>query len=52
LIVSDLKGLHAFGKAYPEAQRFCLYRGDEMLTVDGVRFTRRGVFEGACAEYV
>ena len=34
---SDLKGLHAFGKEYPEAQRFCLYRGDETLTVEGVR---------------
>ena len=34
---NDLRGLKAFRDEYPEAQLLLLYRGDEMLRIDGMR---------------
>ncbi|MBZ0150578.1 MAG: DUF4143 domain-containing protein [Planctomycetes bacterium] len=34
---ADLGGLRAFGADYPEATRTLLYRGDQVLMIDGVR---------------
>ena len=33
---SDLRGLRAFGEAYPEATRWLIYRGKERFLRDGV----------------
>jgi hypothetical protein len=33
----DLRGLRAFAEDYPEASRLLLYRGRDVLMIDGVR---------------
>ncbi len=40
----DLKGLKAFSRDYPEAQVILLYRGEEVLLIDGIPCIPCGLF--------
>lgn len=41
---SDLKGLKAFREDYPECRAVFLYRGDQVLEIEGIRVEPCEVF--------